>query len=105
MLPTDRSGQIGGYVDPNRPTQGGDFVNQEPAPLPGAIARTVGTRVARRMLQTLMDLRVPVSVEYVCSDVLLSVPFTYATVLDKARESAERDLQAGLFAPCQPVKP
>lgn len=79
--------------------------SQEPAPLPGAIARTVGTRVARRMLQMLLDNRVPMSVEYVCSDVMISVPFTFATVLDKIREAAERDLQAGLFAPCEPVKP
>lgn len=75
------------------------------APLPGVFARTVGTRVARRMLQMLLDNRVPVSVEYVCSDVTISVPFTYATVLDKTREAAERDLQEGLFAPCQPMAP
>lgn len=78
---------------------------QEPAPIPGAFGRTVPTRVARRMLQLLMDQRVPVSVEYVCADVALSVPRTYAATLDKIREVAERDLEMGLFAPCQVVKP
>lgn len=85
-----------------------NIVGQEPAkvfaPMPGAFARTVGTRVARRMLQMLLDNRVPVSVEYMCGDVMLSVPFTFATVLDKIREAAERDLQAGLFAPAQVVE-
>lgn len=78
---------------------------QEPAPRPGAFGRTVPSRVARRMLQLLMDLRVPVSVEYACADVALSVPFSYASTLDKTRESAERDLEMGMFAPCQVVKP
>ncbi|WP_055128549.1 hypothetical protein [Pseudomonas mediterranea] len=75
------------------------------APVTGAFGRVVGTRVARRMIQSLIDQRVPVSVEYVCADVMLSVPFTFATVLDKAREAAERDLQAGMFAPAQVVAP
>lgn len=64
-------------------------VTQETAPLPGAFGRSVTTRVARRVVQLLLDQRVPVSVEYVCNDVVLTVPFTYAAVLDRARDAVE----------------
>lgn len=56
---------------------------------------TVTQSAARHVLATLVDLHVPVSIEYLRGNVVLSVPSTYAGTLDKEVQKVNQALADG----------
>lgn len=58
---------------------------------------TVPQRSARHVLAQLVDLHVPVNIEYLQGNVILSVPSTFARTLDKACQSVQQALMDGVM--------
>ena len=56
---------------------------------------TVPQCAARHILASLVDLHVPVSIEYLRGNVVLSVPNTYASTLDKEVQKVNQALADG----------
>lgn len=58
---------------------------------------TVPQSAAHHVLAQLIDLRVPVSVEYLRGNVVLSVPITFARTLDVACQKVNEALENGIL--------
>ncbi len=57
---------------------------------------TIPQRSARHVLTQLVDIHVPVSVEYLQSNVILSVPRTFARTLESICKSVNHSLMEGI---------
>jgi hypothetical protein len=61
---------------------------------------TVPQSAARHVLAQLVDLHVPVSIEYLRGNVVLSVPATFAKTLDTACEKVNQAIADGVPPGC-----
>lgn len=60
------------------------------------VNKAIAQRGARFVLANLVDLHVPASVEYLCGNVVISVPSMFAKVLHETVEKVEQALADGV---------